>query len=85
MQLMGEDTLCTNSNTTTMPKGGQRDGAGRPGNWKSGKTRAIRVPDAFADRLLELARQADSGDPSALYLTDENLGESKQPFSCSSG
>ncbi|WOD37389.1 hypothetical protein [Nodosilinea sp. E11] len=36
--------------------------AGRPAKW-SGPTRAIRVPEALADHLLEIARQLDNPQP----------------------
>lgn len=34
---------------------------GRKSNWKSGQTTAIRIPEQFADRLVDLARAWDEG------------------------
>ena len=44
-----------------MPRGGQREGAGGKLKWKHGKTKQIRVPEALADRLLELTEMLDNG------------------------
>ncbi len=43
-----------------MPKGGRRSTTWAP-TWKSGKTTVIRVPEAFEDRLMEIARVLDEG------------------------
>lgn len=40
---------------------GAGNGQGRKGKWKTGKTKAIRVPVAFADKLLEIAKRWDNG------------------------
>ena len=45
-----------------MARGGARPGAGAKGSWKSGPTKTIRVPEALADDVLELARQLDQGE-----------------------
>lgn len=45
-----------------MPRGGQRDGAGRKGGWKNSETQVIRVPKIFAAYILEYARKLDSGE-----------------------
>lgn len=39
---------------------GAGNGQGRRPGWKSGKTKPIRVPEVFADRLLEIAREWDA-------------------------
>ena len=44
-----------------MPKGGYREGAGRKFKWKSGKTKAIRVPEALAEEILDYAKKLDEG------------------------
>ncbi len=48
-----------------MPRGGKREGAGKPSSWESGckfeDTKLIRVPKAISDRLLELAHDLDKG------------------------
>lgn len=45
-----------------MPRGGYRAGAGGKSTWKHGKTKTIRVPDALADKVLEIARVLDEQD-----------------------
>lgn len=42
---------------------GAGNGQGRKGSWKSGKTKAIRVPEIFADRLIALAKEWDEQQP----------------------
>lgn len=42
-----------------MTRGGARAGAGSKSDWKSGKTKTIRVPEVLADRILEYAKQLD--------------------------
>lgn len=47
-----------------MPRGGQREGAGRKSTWASGcrfeETKLIRVPSAIADQVLNFAHQLDA-------------------------
>ncbi len=42
-----------------MSRGGYREGAGRKFKWKSGKTKAIRVPEALAEEILDYAKKLD--------------------------
>lgn len=42
-----------------MPRGGYRTGAGGKSTWRYGKTKTIRVPEALAERILEIAREID--------------------------
>lgn len=44
-----------------MPRGGKREGSGGKPTWKHGKTKTIRVPDALATKVLEIARIIDEG------------------------
>lgn len=44
-----------------MGRGGKRTGSGRPSSWQNRKTKLIRVPEKFADELLDIARQMDAG------------------------
>lgn len=44
-----------------MPRGGEREGAGAKLKWKHGKTKQIRVPEALADKVLELTETLDNG------------------------
>lgn len=44
-----------------MPRGGEREGAGAKLKWKHGKTKQIRVPEALADKVLELTEMLDNG------------------------
>lgn len=68
-----------------MNRGGYRKGAGRKSLWKSGETRTIRVPEALADRLLEVAHWLD-GSGNIEFVTEsktlqtENVTESKAEF-----
>lgn len=45
-----------------MPRGGARENSGRKPKWNLGETKAIRVPLAIADLLLEIARRIDEGE-----------------------
>lgn len=43
-----------------MPRGGAREGAGRPSPWKSSnKTKSLRVPEEIADEVLVYAKKLD--------------------------
>ena len=42
-----------------MTRGGARPGAGGKSDWKNGKTKTIRVPEALADQVLEYAKELD--------------------------
>lgn len=44
-----------------MPRGGYRLGAGGKPTWSHGRTKVIRVPEALAEKLLEIARALDIG------------------------
>jgi hypothetical protein len=63
-----------------MPRGGKRDGAGRPTGWSSGvqfkDTKLIRVPKHLAERLLDIAHRLDEGEDLD-YLNDVLLKENK--------
>jgi hypothetical protein len=45
-----------------MPRGGQRENAGRKSGWEHSETVVIRVPQVFAKQLLEIARKLDMGE-----------------------
>jgi hypothetical protein len=62
-----------------MPRGGARKGAGRFSTWNNRKTKLIRVPEVFADRVVHYARQLDSqsqksDDKSSLEIVTESRG-----------
>lgn len=42
--------------------GGYREGAGRKSGWVHGPTKAIKVPEPLAARILSIARALDKGD-----------------------
>lgn len=64
--------VVTWSEKLVMPRGGHREGAGGKPTWISGKTKVIRVPEALADKLLELARILDeSGSVSVSAVPDK--------------
>ena len=56
-----------------MTKGGRRSTTWKP-SWKSGKTTVIRVPEALAEELIEIARRLDEGEK--LPVTGNSNGES---------
>lgn len=45
-----------------MPRGGARENSGRKPKWNLGETKAIRIPVAIADTILEIARRMDEGE-----------------------
>lgn len=45
-----------------MARGGYREGSGGVPTWKHGKTKTIRVPEALASEILEIARRLDEGE-----------------------
>lgn len=45
-----------------MPRGGFRKNAGRKSGWGHSETTVIRVPQAFASQILEVARKLDKGE-----------------------
>jgi hypothetical protein len=45
-----------------MPRGGARENSGRKPKWNLGETKAVRVPVAIADTILEIARRLDDGE-----------------------
>ncbi len=72
----------------TMPRGGRRESSGRKLKWNLGKTKAVRIPEAIADTILEVARRLDEGEsiesviiPESEILTvqlsPDDLGEFK--------
>lgn len=63
-----------------MPRGGYRVGAGGKPTWSHGKTKVIRVPEALADKILEIARALDATEELSTDVTeskDEPVTESK--------
>src|SRR4028119_446977 len=42
--------------------GGVRAGAGRPRRWKQRPLKMVRVPEAFAEKILEIAQYMDQND-----------------------
>lgn len=71
-----------------MPRGGSREGAGRPSLWKSGckfeDTKLIRVPFEIADRVLEYARRLDAGEIDEVSTKPKKKKPESQtyPFLC---
>ena len=45
-----------------MPRGGYRENSGRKPKWNLGETKAVRIPVAIADTILEVARRLDEGE-----------------------
>jgi hypothetical protein len=72
-----------------MPRGGSRENSGRKPTWNLGETKAVRIPVAIADTILEIARRLDEGEspesiiipksdaPTPTQLSSDELGESK--------
>lgn len=42
-------------------RGGYRPGAGRKGEWKSGKTKGVKLPEKLVDEIVAIARAIDDG------------------------
>jgi hypothetical protein len=67
-----------------MPRGGQREGAGRKSTWTSGcrfeDTKLIRVPTVLADRLLEIAHQLDADRLKTSNLAQNELETKSKSF-----
>jgi hypothetical protein len=53
-----------------MSKGGRRSTTWNPA-WNLGKTKVIRIPEAIADELIEIARHLDSGNKCVLQDKNE--------------
>lgn len=54
-----------------MPRGGRREGAGGKPTWRHGRTKPVRVPEALAEQILEIARILDEeGDPGVSKVID---------------
>lgn len=54
-----------------MSKGGRRSTTWSPA-WNLGKTKVIRIPEAIADELMEIARHLDNGNKCLLQGKNEN-------------
>ena len=57
-----------------MPRGGARENSGRKPKWNLGETKAIRVPVALADMLLEIAKRIDEGENLESILSSLSQG-----------
>jgi hypothetical protein len=55
-----------------MGRGGRREGAGGKPAWNKGKTKVIRVPEALADKILEIARILDADSPMNGVTSSDN-------------
>lgn len=73
------DTVTRSVDKTIMPRGGRRIGAGGKPTWRYGKTKVIRVPEALAEKLLEIAKLLDADQPlvDVTSSKDEPVTESK--------
>lgn len=70
-------------------RGGARERGGRPSPWKNGPTKTIRIPEVFAEAVLDVVKKLDSGcreivivDPSSLLVNQQvkkNQVSSTQP------
>ncbi|MGB7442531.1 MAG: hypothetical protein WA919_15815 [Coleofasciculaceae cyanobacterium] len=45
-----------------MPRGGYRENSGRKPKWNLGETKAVRIPVAIADTIMEIAKRLDEGE-----------------------
>ncbi|WP_293158162.1 MULTISPECIES: hypothetical protein [unclassified Microcoleus] len=66
----------------TQKRGGLRVGAGRPFKWqKSGKTKSVRIPADYVDRILRVVSYMDQNDgqlpPGVAFFTEENFPSPK--------
>lgn len=46
-----------------MSRGGKRKGAGRKSSWQHNETGLIRVPQIYAQQLMDIAHKLDEGEP----------------------
>ncbi|GAB4206626.1 MAG: hypothetical protein Fur006_63860 [Coleofasciculaceae cyanobacterium] len=61
-----------------MPRGGARENSGRKPKWNLGETKAIRVPLAIADLLLEIAKRIDEGESVESIIPQSEANTPKQ-------
>ena len=61
-----------------MPRGGARENSGRKPKWNLGETKAIRVPLAIADLLLEIAKRIDEGESLESIIPQSEANTPKQ-------
>ena len=59
-------------------RGGARSGGGRPSRWQHRPTQTIRVPQIFADVLLEIAKELDQGFRDSLVIDPKALKINRQ-------
>lgn len=48
-------------NQNNVTRGGYRQGSGRKGQWKTGATKAVKLPVALIPKLVEIAKVLDEG------------------------
>ena len=60
------------TSSKNMGRGGYREGAGGKPKWIHGKTKTIRVPEALADKILEIAQILDEGGVTD-HVTESNV------------
>lgn len=60
-----------------MPRGGWR-GGGRPLLYQNQPTKTIRVPEAFADELIQFAQRLDSGESVSLHQRPKNEARARE-------
>lgn len=56
-----------------MARGGARSNAGAKAKWKHGKTKTIRVPEVFADQVIDYAKKLDDQQPSVFSESSKVL------------
>ncbi len=54
-----------------MPRGGRRESSGRKLKWNLGKTTAVRITEAIAATILEVAKRLDRGESIESIVTPE--------------
>lgn len=59
-------------------RGGARVGGGRPSRWKNQPTITIRVPEVFAETLLEIAENLDREIEDTLVIDRKSMNVSRQ-------
>jgi predicted RNase H-like HicB family nuclease len=62
-----------------MPRGGARENSGRKPKWNLGETKAIRVPVAIADTIMEIARRIDEGEKPESIIIAKSEATTRQP------
>jgi hypothetical protein len=63
-------------------RGGARERGGRPSPWKNGPTKTIRIPEVFAEAVLDVVKKLDSGCREIVIVDPKSLLVNQKESSC---